>query len=549
MRRHIFIPVFVFVLLLAGCTLPGGGNGECPDTEYLVCGADGVTYQNPCFASKAGTTVAQEGPCSSGNCTDSDGGKDIFVSSTVLSGGTYESDYCIDASTVVEYFCLGSNSSSEEIPCPAGYSCDNGACKVLPCVDSDGGMVPGTKGTASSGPDSGTDSCIDESTLTEFYCKNGQVSSEEIDCPANTHCSGGACTEFECTDSDGGQEPDEAGTVELGAVSKSDSCADSDTVKEYYCEAGEIESTNIDCASGEVCSGGECVSEPSCSDSDGGQDRYEQGTTSYLEESYTDACYSADTVLEYYCSGNSIKSVRLICTEGYTCYQGACWEIECTEKDLDEDEHFYVFGSISSITLYVDDDDGPDTVGIEDDYYLVLNSVEVDPDNESKGTATFTLYDEDGKVCKEEIDLDDEDTPLGEDGDFCDEGVDIDVKSVNYDAESVEISGDLVYLQVYSREGTVTDCEDEDSEIEETSYFYPYLSDDEVYLLGAKYDVDVDEDEETVSIEDVEDDIEDGDEAEVEDVELEGIGIEDGDYEFSFEFSDDGLVSWTVERT
>lgn len=47
----------------------GGGDGEggfvCRCTRELrwVCGADGVTYTNPCMAICNGTTVAYEGHC------------------------------------------------------------------------------------------------------------------------------------------------------------------------------------------------------------------------------------------------------------------------------------------------------------------------------------------------------------------------------------------------------------------------------------------------------------------------------------------------------
>ena len=67
------------------------------------------------------------------------------------------------------------------------------------CTDTDGGQVYTVQGTTSGSfggtPFSGTDSCVDTVTLTEYYCNPYNLGSQNVNCAGNatTQCSNGAC--------------------------------------------------------------------------------------------------------------------------------------------------------------------------------------------------------------------------------------------------------------------------------------------------------------------------------------------------------------------
>ncbi len=69
-------------------------------------------------------------------CFDSDGGQDIYLKGFVRNGTSYQTtiyDYCSTPSYVIEYFCRSSTEPRAAIvgiPCPSGYICDDGACRL-----------------------------------------------------------------------------------------------------------------------------------------------------------------------------------------------------------------------------------------------------------------------------------------------------------------------------------------------------------------------------------------------------------------------------------
>ena len=46
-----------------GSCVPRDSGATCPDVVDPVCGCDGMTYPNMCYAHTAGESVAYKGPC------------------------------------------------------------------------------------------------------------------------------------------------------------------------------------------------------------------------------------------------------------------------------------------------------------------------------------------------------------------------------------------------------------------------------------------------------------------------------------------------------
>lgn len=550
MQKYVFVSLALCLMLLAGCPGQGGGT-DCPQGGLEVCGADGITYPNSCLANKAGAAVAYDSECTS-NCTDADGGKESMLAAGVSLFGEHEEDYCKGATTVMEFYCENSSIQSVEIECPAGYTCDSGECEPAPCSDSDGGIVSSEMGVAVAGMETESDSCSSESKLTEYYCAaDGTIASEEISCPSGQVCVSGECTEPTCVDTDGGIEISEAGTAEKGELSSSDSCVGAAEVKEYYCENGEIASENIDCAAGEVCLEGACVEEPSCTDSDGGKDKFSAGTTSYLDSSEEDECDGTTAVTEYYCEGTEIKSVRLVCGEDSRCEDGACVEVEC-EADAEE---FDDVSNERNELMELDDSDllrlyVGEAVEVEDDMFLRLDEV-------WEGNATFSLF-EDYDAFRDEDDLCDADLEEdAEEDDLCDEGIFVGLDSVSESGGYVKVTLEEYYVTEYANyegydvEWSGSDCEEGDKKfyVEQTLRFYPRLDtdsagvdleDEEFWLFGLDANlesIDLDDEEIRFDLGDEEYTLEDRDEFE----------FEDNVYEMRLYFTELGLEKIVVK--
>jgi len=177
------------------------------------------------------------------SCSDSEGGQIYNVSGTTsgyYSDAYYShTDYCIDTSSLKEYYCSGSYEQNEnhncgtdyygsnycssgdvyrtfyDYYCSSGicgmittaqlvedcqYGCTSGSCNAPPdsCYDSDSGITVYVAGTVSGyiggTPYSYDDYCIDGSTLSEWYCDWVYAAQTNTTCNGNySGCSSGAC--------------------------------------------------------------------------------------------------------------------------------------------------------------------------------------------------------------------------------------------------------------------------------------------------------------------------------------------------------------------
>lgn len=173
----------------------------------------------------------------------------------------------------------------------------------------------------------------------------GNTCVNDVDCGSGENCKAGICEAIpiqqvpqeSCTDSDGGKNSDAAGstTWNMGdgnILNDNDYCEGTSRLVERYCDGTRSNNENIDCGSGKVCQQGACVqsAQPTCTDSDNGQDFKTAGTANYLNtangqmETSSDSCLGGNNLQEWYCENGNIKSVSYQCTPSEACRNGAC---------------------------------------------------------------------------------------------------------------------------------------------------------------------------------------------------------------------------------
>jgi len=348
-KKYFILSILVIsILILSGCLLPTTPTNQTPAacaTVYdPVCGDDGRTYSNSCFAHLAGANVASLGECgASQKCVDSDGGRNYTKTGIIEKGGKTYSDTCIDTAKLLEYYCSTDSIANETLTCQSG-KCEGGRCvPKLPCSDSDNGTDSTTFGFVDAKGIIYNDSCINPNQVKEYFCQNNSVSSKNIDCQANAQCTGGRCatTQQVCSDTDSGRDGSTKGTVRVekgGSLigEYNDTCVNSASVTEYSCSGANMTSEVINCVGDSQCTNGACTSRE-CSDSDGGKMPSVFGTTTKAPESKSDTCEDFDTVREYYCLNNSIAYSLEPCPSGYSCSAGNCASAGCTDSDNGND--------------------------------------------------------------------------------------------------------------------------------------------------------------------------------------------------------------------
>jgi hypothetical protein len=220
---------------------------------------------------------------------------------------------------VEEYSCnpLTNLCQKEVLACPSGSSCDGGACRMtttttstttttLPCVDSDvtpaypSGINPTLRGTVRNWFGTiVTDQCTyNNNAVEERFCNPQSPSGADtvvISCPSLV-CQDGACITTTtttstttttrptttttvppvCTDTDNGLNRAIRGAACMGTPQNVDeclrsgsnslcdpschfdTCSSDDTISEGYCYKGHVESVELSCPGGQVCSDGAC---------------------------------------------------------------------------------------------------------------------------------------------------------------------------------------------------------------------------------------------------------------------------------------------------
>jgi hypothetical protein len=291
---------------------------------------------------------AAEG-CSDGKCvrqsvcTDSDGGNDAYEFGTASADGSEFSDYCVDNSTVNEYWCDGNALKQGKAACGADYWCSGGKCAYQNCLDSDAGKDKRTYGQVTKGGIASHDSCVDSGTVREYYCEANDVASVDMNCGSDETCSSGRCVQASCVDSDGGNVPLTSGTVSIGTVSKTDECTNLTMLKEYRCNGGDYTYSNVDCFDyfpstvRGICWNRVCA-QTYCVDTDGGKNENASGSvTMTTVNGYAayenDGCIDNRTVAEYFCDSNWLRVENITCGDEQYCFMSRCVDAPCMDSD------------------------------------------------------------------------------------------------------------------------------------------------------------------------------------------------------------------------
>ncbi len=393
-------------------------SGNCGSNVNPVCAEGVFTFINLCEAQKAGYANNQlsAGPCAAHAPA---AGEQCGVVYNFVNGEAktwFDSQQCSGSLTCSNGVCAAGQkycpdgkpasgdisgcypASEAQIVTLAGNSCpvpptpsqlvclaEESSSKTY-AVDTDSGLDVSKQGTIS-GTDragkfvSGTDKCIDESKVREFYAAEEKETTfaafADINCGEGEVCKGGACVSvsaggttnisaalparpLSCTESDGGIEITVAGNVKAiyengREVERNDECVGPDRVQEWYCSSGTIKAVRRDCPATHECTGGACVdvsarravgrsaSVAACTDDDprriigfgeivvGGNEFLAGNVSATLSDGsarlFPDRCTNATHVEQSYCNTaeNTVGGVSTdACPAGSACMHGRC---------------------------------------------------------------------------------------------------------------------------------------------------------------------------------------------------------------------------------
>jgi hypothetical protein len=479
------IAILGIALLLAfGCL----DKAPCLPLSGTVCGNDSATYASSCLALFNGASVAHKGACTVPTCNDSDAGKDIFIKGTANGTAGVIEDACVNANTVAEAYCVGTEAQLESLTCSIGYECSNGACVKSACSDSDGGRVAETMGITSAQGINKTDECSSATALTEYFCDGASISNVSLDCGTGKECANGACRETACS-APYGDNATVAGTATKGNASYSDACETNDSVKKYYCDAGTIKNKTLACGTGLKCSAGRCTKQI-CTDSDGGKDAFTKGTASYGALNHTDSCVSGTVVLEYFCdTDTTINSTETGCGSGNECVDGACRAVVCAKNTTNvskKDARYQIasFDNDTELRLY-----NNDAIEINNGMFLDVEGI-TENDTTLRLYNNYSDYQDSDALCSKSF----------KDGDrkssMCSETINtMEILNINPDSNRIGLAfKEFFVTQYYTEKGIFVNwtdnslCSADSADFStHTSYFYPYLSGSNPDVEGKKF--------------------------------------------------------------
>ena len=279
----------------------------------------------------------------------------------IREGRTYNySDECKNDSTVIKRVCIASDYTvipgSETVTCPENTLCSGGRCTSITenmCHDSDG-INENTSGYAW-GIYNGraynlSDTCKNSTSVNEKICiTNGAIITpynQTIDCPADAYCIEGRCVSSasdECHDVNARNTSIRGyiwGTYLGAPFNYTDMCLNDTAVNERFCiyaatlgrTISEPYSETTNCPEGTHCTEGICAGliQDACNSLDDLNVTVRGntwGTLNGRSYNYTDTCYSANYVQEFYCteSNNTLPQMSIIsCITNETCKEGRC---------------------------------------------------------------------------------------------------------------------------------------------------------------------------------------------------------------------------------